>query len=97
MCGIVAIFKRWATACSAGDLVQTRDEVAHRGPDDQGAVFFAEGIVPRNALSPDDSYWNVGLGHQRLSILDLSPTWLEEIFSLCDSLREGIGRMAAFR
>ena len=60
MCGIVGYLgasrpveeaRRW--------LVERRDRLLHRGPDDGGVWVDAEG--------------RVGLGHRRLAILDLSP------------------------
>lgn len=38
------------------DIIMMRDQLAHRGPDDSGA--FVD--------------WGVGLGHRRLSIIDLT-------------------------
>ncbi|MEP6570136.1 MAG: asparagine synthase (glutamine-hydrolyzing) [Acidobacteriota bacterium] len=61
MCGICGI---WEYGASDGhidlSLVQSmRDEMRHRGPDDEGAQIF------------DDA--RLGLGFRRLSIIDLSP------------------------
>ncbi|MFQ5510942.1 MAG: asparagine synthase (glutamine-hydrolyzing) [Candidatus Krumholzibacteriia bacterium] len=58
MCGIVGV---WDTrnAIDTGVLERMRDTLRHRGPDDRG-VFV-------------DDESNVGLGHQRLSILDPTP------------------------
>ena len=61
MCGICGI---WEHGASEGrvdlSLVERmRDEMRHRGPDDEGASLF------------DDSH--LGLGFRRLSIIDLSP------------------------
>jgi len=51
-----------------------RDEVAYRGPDDRGSAFFQRhGSVLSYMASLGESAWEVGLGHRRLSILDLSP------------------------
>ncbi len=51
---------------NAGELIEVANRsIAHRGPDDQG-VYTHEGIA---------------LGHQRLSILDLSPTGNQPMFS----------------
>jgi asparagine synthase (glutamine-hydrolysing) len=60
MCGICGI---WEYGASEGridlSLVERmRDEMRHRGPDDEGAAIFDEG--------------RVGLGFRRLSIIDLS-------------------------
>ncbi len=61
MCGIVGVFNYGnpATPLDEGTLVRMRDSMAHRGPDDAGLF-----------VSPDG---RLGLGHRRLSILDLSP------------------------
>lgn len=58
MCGINGIVypKKIGRTVDTEMLVRMRDTIAHRGPD--GAGVFAEG--------------NVGLGHRRLSIVDLS-------------------------
>ncbi|HBB88335.1 MAG TPA: asparagine synthase (glutamine-hydrolyzing) [Blastocatellia bacterium] len=61
MCGICGI---WEYGASEGrvelPLVERmRDEMTHRGPDDQGSLIFDEG--------------RGGLGFRRLSIIDLSP------------------------
>src|SRR6266704_958950 len=60
MCGIVGVlsFANSAFRVSEPYLVRMRDVMAHRGPD--GAGIF---------ISPDR---RVGLGHRRLSIIDLS-------------------------
>lgn len=57
MCGIVGIAGRDVHR-DDGLLVRMRDTLAHRGPDDAGAWWSTAG--------------NVGLGHRRLSIVDLS-------------------------
>ncbi len=57
MCGITGIFDtRSRRDIPRGVLVAMNDAVAHRGPDDDGFHFEA----------------GVGLGHRRLSIIDLS-------------------------
>ncbi|HEV7746971.1 MAG TPA: asparagine synthase (glutamine-hydrolyzing) [Pyrinomonadaceae bacterium] len=61
MCGICGI---WEYGASEGridlSLVESmRDEMRHRGPDDEGAAIFDDG--------------RLGLGFRRLSIIDLSP------------------------
>ena len=51
----------------AGTLSRMTEQVAHRGPDGSGLAFFdARGPVSEGGP------WRVGLGHRRLSILDLS-------------------------
>lgn len=59
MCGIVGI----ASSRRIGDrqwLIEGRDRLHHRGPDDAGEYWSEDG--------------RVGLGHRRLSIVDLSPS-----------------------
>jgi len=58
MCGIVGLVgSRQPDAREL--LVRMREQLVHRGPDDAGAWWSADGLV--------------GLGHRRLAILDLSP------------------------
>src|SRR5215472_3026751 len=60
MCGIVGIFNHsTAEQVSSETILLMRDSMIHRGPDDSGIY-----------VSPDRT---VGLGHRRLSIIDLSP------------------------
>src|SRR5688572_22425300 len=73
MCGIAAIIKAKAAECPASVVAQMRDEVVHRGPDDQGIQFFDAGRPIGGLTSTTQSGWELGLGHRRLSILDLSP------------------------
>src|SRR5262245_56300555 len=56
MCGIVGVLNRDGQPVTAEGLRVMRDRMVHRGPDDSG--LHLEG--------------NVGLGHRRLSIVDLS-------------------------
>ncbi len=48
----------------------------HRGPDDKGMVFIKDGCateIEESFAAPlSESHFGVGLGHQRLSIIDLS-------------------------
>jgi len=57
MCGIAGIFKLRGEAVSNQELKRMTDSIAHRGPDGEG-IFIDE---------------NLGLGHRRLAILDISP------------------------
>jgi asparagine synthase (glutamine-hydrolysing) len=61
MCGIVGVFNFASTTRPVTDelIARMRDTMAHRGPDDCGLWVRGKG--------------NVGLGHRRLSIIDLSP------------------------
>lgn len=61
MCGICGIWEYGATEgrIDLPLVVSMRDEMLHRGPDDEGATIFDGG--------------RLGLGFRRLSIIDLSP------------------------
>src|SRR5687768_18240854 len=58
MCGIVGIAALAAPA-RRDWLAEGRDAMRHRGPDDAGEWWSADG--------------RIGLGHRRLAIIDLSP------------------------
>src|SRR5436190_10098496 len=74
MCGIAAIFAYGASAAPVDrDEVRTiRDHMAVRGPDGVGEWFSGDG--------------RVGLGHRRLSIIDLSPAGAQPMLSADGSL-----------
>jgi len=59
MCRIAGIISHSGLNVSS-TLQQMTDAMAHGGPDDAGLYF--------------DEQLNVGFGHRRLSIIDLSPT-----------------------
>jgi asparagine synthetase B (glutamine-hydrolysing) len=63
MCGIFGIL---ASNCSISKtaLERATDSLAHRGPDDKGAVVIQAGTSP---------HLEIGLGKRLLAILDLSP------------------------
>ena len=63
MCGIVGILAR-KTQISPAVLEQATASLAHRGPDDSGTVLLKQ-------TQPEPL--EIGLGHRRLAILDLSP------------------------
>jgi asparagine synthase (glutamine-hydrolysing) len=63
MCGIVGILAR-DTQIPPAVLAQATRSLAHRGPDDSGTVLLKE-------TQPEPL--EIGLGHRRLAILDLSP------------------------
>lgn len=65
MCGIVGIVNRTGAPVSQEELDRAIDAVAHRGPDGRGT--FRSG--------------NVGLGHRRLAIVDLSEGGLQPMHS----------------
>ena len=58
MCGIAGILKLNNFLVSSQELKQMTDSIAHRGPDGEGQWVNSKG--------------NVGLGHRRLSIIDLT-------------------------
>src|SRR5271156_4308257 len=63
MCGIVGILAR-KTQIPAEVLERATRSLAHRGPDDSGTVLLKD-------AEPEPL--EIGLGHRRLAILDLSP------------------------
>ena len=74
MCGIAAIFayQSGAPNVSRDEVIATRDYMAARGPDGVGEWFSENG--------------RVGLGHRRLSIIDLSPAGAQPMFNADKSL-----------
>jgi len=60
MCGITG-FCDFTKRSGKKTLVKMTDVLHHRGPDDSGYTFY------------ENEYVNIGLGHRRLSILDLTP------------------------
>ncbi len=69
MCGIAAIFAygEMAPPVDREELLRMRDQMASRGPDGEGEWFSEDR--------------RVGLGHRRLSIIDLSPAGAEPMFN----------------
>lgn len=61
MCGITGLVGKTDTLAIQAILDRAQKTQLHRGPDSQGSWLAAV------------AGWQVGLGHQRLSILDLSP------------------------
>ena len=59
MCGIAG-FCDFTKKTDKQTLINMTDVLHHRGPDDSGYSFYK------------NEYANIGLGHRRLSILDLS-------------------------
>jgi asparagine synthase (glutamine-hydrolysing) len=58
MCGIAGILSADPARITAGRLKEMTDVIAHRGPDGEGSWISGTGLI--------------GLGHRRLSIIDLS-------------------------
>ncbi len=76
MCGICGLWLRDETV-SPSVLIAMRDSIAHRGPDAASGVLLSsrtEAPVAFDERAPDlgvDMAHDVGLGHRRLSIIDL--------------------------
>lgn len=92
MCGIVGIFNLNGEPVDKMLLSSMTSCLAHRGPDDEG-LYFGDGV---------------GLGHRRLSIVDLSPTghqpmnnesgnlWITyngEVYNAADIRKESLGNV----
>jgi len=97
MCGIIGVASRTAVS-DRGWLALGRDALRHRGPDDAGEWWSADGCV--------------GLGHRRLAIIDLSPAGHQpmqdadgglciafngEIYNYADLRQELMAKGLAFR
>lgn len=65
MCGIVGVLQRNGAPVSEATVKHMSDAIAHRGPDGEGQ--WVEG--------------NVGIGHRRLAIIDLSPAGIQPMLS----------------
>jgi len=80
MCGIFGIAHKSGSAMDPALLWNATQKVAYRGPDDWGFAAFAplhKGRPPvkiwrRREDGPPSRTYQVGFGHRRLSILDLS-------------------------
>jgi asparagine synthase (glutamine-hydrolysing) len=71
MCGIIGISSRFPVANRSWVSI-AREVLSHRGPDDGGEWWSADGCV--------------GLGHRRLSIIDLSSTGHQPMLNASGSL-----------
>ncbi|MFA6291141.1 MAG: asparagine synthase (glutamine-hydrolyzing), partial [Victivallales bacterium] len=77
MCGISCIIDKNQTI-DESVLARFTDCIGHRGPDSRGFAKFANSSgLPE---TPEDKYF-VGLGHRRLSIIDLSDAGSQPMFS----------------
>ncbi|MHB8764568.1 MAG: asparagine synthase (glutamine-hydrolyzing) [Deferrisomatales bacterium] len=88
MCGIAGIFQRSGAPVSPGVLLRMTRTLTHRGPDEEGYFVNGgagggpwsglNGLLDGSPSEPplrgrvDRGAGNVGLGHRRLSIIDLS-------------------------
>ena len=81
MCGISCLVSG-DREIRGNELTAFNDAVAHRGPDGSGTAKFAfstDGEI-KTLLDSADSF-DIGLGHRRLSILDLSSAGAQPMFS----------------
>ena len=82
MCGICGLWNLNGTPVSIELLESMRDIMTHRGPDGSGSALFSssqpvEPILFQDRIELSSIYhqgasYNVGLGHRRLAIIDLS-------------------------
>ncbi len=88
MCGILALINKEEKNNSA-ELSAACSIIRHRGPDDEGFMTWKAGTAPKiwaggDTAASTRAFWGypdlggtgafrVGMGHRRLSILDLSP------------------------
>lgn len=72
MCGIVGVLKDPGICVPADMLTAMTTEISHRGPDDEGRLFFRRPDVNWEPGTMENTDWYVALGSRRLSIQDLS-------------------------
>jgi len=82
MCGIAGIIQADDRPFESGLLETMTNSLVHRGPDDEGYVlldagdrekpFTVRGSL-RKAVGNQPGRYDIGLGHRRLAILDLTP------------------------
>ena len=84
MCGIACLIDH-KNRFESGLFEAFTDAVAHRGPDGRGTVYFNHDEQLSPNKSRTDSYF-VALGHRRLSILDLSDSGAQPMFSTDEQL-----------
>lgn len=76
MCGICGEIDFYNKNVRVDSVRKMCNVLAHRGPDDEGMVFIQDD-KPLEVGRPSPAYlgengFKVGLGHRRLSIIDLS-------------------------
>jgi len=79
MCGICGKISLKSETISSDLIARMISSLAHRGPDDEGS--FVKNIATNGGLEI-----TVGLGHKRLSIIDLSPDGRQPITNEDESL-----------
>ena len=70
MCGICGVVNIKSEAALKGTLEKMCQKMVHRGPDDEGIYIRGQGSGGRDQEASRSP--SVGLGHRRLSIIDLS-------------------------
>ncbi len=77
MCGIAGILDREGRTLTTAALRTMCEAASHRGPDDWGMAWWThdgQRVDGRDGQMPaEEDRFAVGLGHRRLSIIDLSP------------------------
>jgi asparagine synthase (glutamine-hydrolysing) len=71
VCGIAAVLSVREGVVPTGTVRSMMHDVAHRGPDGERFRYLQRRASGWSAVE-DEGRWTVGLGHRRLSILDLS-------------------------
>jgi len=79
MCGICGKISLKSETISSDLIIRMMASLAHRGPDDEGS--FIKSIATNGG-----SHATVGLGHKRLSIIDLSPDGKQPLTNEDESL-----------
>ncbi len=76
MCGIAGIYDTSHKPIEPSWVIEMNDAMEHRGPDDKGLVLLSScrDLEPciYDRRKPGADRFNIGLGHRRLSIIDLS-------------------------
>ena len=77
MCGIAGLIQNQSEPLRGQDLKKAVDLMDYRGPDDQGFCFWgldeaSQAFPSSTSFFPSLGPHRIGLGHRRLSILDLS-------------------------
>ncbi|MEQ8924676.1 MAG: asparagine synthase (glutamine-hydrolyzing) [Fulvivirga sp.] len=88
MCGIFGIVFNQSVENSSSELLKGTKVIKHRGPDDEGFLLFSsekevklyfDSDTSKDSINqydlerlPASTSWQVGFGHRRLSIIDLS-------------------------
>jgi asparagine synthase (glutamine-hydrolysing) len=84
MCGICGIVGGKGSAVSLNKLQEMNDIAIHRGPDDKGFAVFTENgefnVASTIRELKTGKKYSIGLGHRRLSIIDLSQMGHQPMF-----------------